>query len=54
MLQYQVDRDKQMETQAFFANMSDEMIANEFPDGVKKMHVGMLSLMERMDSRGCR
>ena len=37
MLQYQVDRDKQMETQAFFANMSDEMIANEFPDGVKKI-----------------
>ena len=31
MLQYQVDRDKQMDTQAFFESMSDEMIASEFP-----------------------
>ena len=36
-----------METQAFFANMSDKMIANEFPDGVKKLLVGMMSLMEK-------
>ena len=47
MLQYQVDCEKQMKTQAFFANMSDEMISNEFPDGVKKLHVGMMSLMEK-------
>ena len=37
MLQYQVDRDKQMDTQALFASMSDEMIAGEFPEGVKKI-----------------
>ena len=37
MLQYQVDRDKQMDTQAFFESMSDEMIASEFPQGMKKI-----------------
>ena len=31
---YQVDRDKQADTQAFFANMSAEQIAGEFPSGV--------------------
>ena len=36
MLQYQLDRDKQMDTQAFFASMSDEMIAGEYPEDVKK------------------
>ena len=32
--QYQVDRDKQTETQAFFANMTEEQRAGEVPDGV--------------------
>ena len=32
---YQVDRDKQADTQAFFANMTDEQIAGEYPEGVK-------------------
>ena len=32
--QYQVDRDKQAETQAFFANMTEEQRAGEVPDGV--------------------
>ena len=31
---YQVDRDKQSDTQAFFANMSEEERAKEIPDGV--------------------
>ena len=29
MCTYQLDRDKQAETQAFFANMTDEQIAGE-------------------------
>ena len=37
MLQYQVDRDKQADTKAFFANMSDDMIEGEFPSGVTKL-----------------
>ena len=32
---YQVDRDKQADTQAFFANITDEQIAGEYPEGVK-------------------
>jgi hypothetical protein len=36
MCEYQVDRDKQSDTQAFFANMTDEQAAGEFPAGVKK------------------
>ena len=35
--QYQVDRDKQSDTQAFFANMTDEQIAGEYPDGVTQI-----------------
>jgi len=31
MCTYQLDRDKQAETQAFFANMTDEQIAGEYP-----------------------
>ena len=34
MCTYQVDRDKQADTQAFFATMSAEQIAGEFPNGV--------------------
>ena len=34
MCTYQVDRDKQADTQAFFASMSAEQIAGEFPSGV--------------------
>ena len=37
MCEYQVDRDKQSDTQAFFANMTDEQAAEEFPAGVKKI-----------------
>ena len=37
MFKYQVDRDKQMDTQAFLASMSDEMIAGEFPEGIKNV-----------------
>ena len=37
MCTYQVDRDKQAETQAFFANMTEEQIAGEFPDGVTQI-----------------
>ena len=37
MCTYQVDRDKQADTQAFFANMTDEQIAGEYPDGVSKI-----------------
>ena len=33
-VKYQVDRDKQADTQAFFANMSEEERAKEAPDGV--------------------
>jgi len=35
MCTYQLDRDKQAETQAFFANMTDEQIAGEYPADVK-------------------
>ena len=34
---YQADRDKQADTQAFFANMTDEQIAGEYPDGVSQI-----------------
>ena len=37
MCTYQVDRDKQADTQAFFANMTDEQIKGEYPDGVKQI-----------------
>tara|TARA_S200000501_G_scaffold172954_1_gene162924 strand:- start:262 stop:567 length:306 start_codon:yes stop_codon:yes gene_type:complete len=37
MCTYQVDRDKQAETQAFFANMTEEQIAGEYPNGVKQI-----------------
>ena len=33
-VKYQVDRDKQSDTQAFFANMSEEEREKETPDGV--------------------
>ena len=33
-VKYQVDRDKQSDTQAFFANMSEEEREKEIPDGV--------------------
>ena len=46
MCTYQVDRDKQADTQAFFANMTDEQIAGEYPEGVKPIAVGMMSQME--------
>ena len=37
MCTYQVDRDKQADTQAFFANMTEEQIAGEHPDGVTQI-----------------
>jgi len=37
MCTYQLDRDKQAETQAFFANMTDEQIAGEYPADVKQI-----------------
>ena len=37
MCTYQLDRDKQAETQAFFANMTDEQIAGEYPSDVKQI-----------------
>lgn len=37
MCTYQVDRDKQADTQAFFANMTQEQISGEYPDGVKEI-----------------
>ena len=37
MCQYQVDRDKHADTMAFFANMTDEQIANEYPPTVKQI-----------------
>jgi len=37
MCTYQVDRDKQADTQAFFANMTDDQIAGEYPDGVSQI-----------------
>ena len=37
MCTYQVDRDKQADTQAFFANMTDEQIKGEYPAGVKQV-----------------
>jgi hypothetical protein len=46
MCEYQVDRDKQSDTQAFFANMTDEQAAGEFLAGVKNLHVGTTFQME--------
>lgn len=37
MCTYQVDRDKQADTQAFFANMTEEQISGEYPAGVKEI-----------------
>ena len=37
MCTYQVDRDKQAETQAFFANMTEEQIVGEYPDGITQI-----------------
>ena len=37
MCTYQVDRDKQADTQAFFANMTEEQIAGEHPAGVTQI-----------------
>ena len=37
LVTYQVDRDKQMECQTFFANMTDEQIENEYPTSVKQI-----------------
>jgi hypothetical protein len=37
MCAYQLDRDKQADTQAFFANMTEEQIAGEHPDGVNQI-----------------
>jgi hypothetical protein len=37
MCNYQVDRDKQSDTQAFFANMTDKQIAGECPEGVTQI-----------------
>ena len=37
MLTYQIDRDKQVECQTFFTQMTDEQIAAEYPEGVKQI-----------------
>ncbi|MEE2789693.1 MAG: DUF3303 family protein [Myxococcota bacterium] len=37
MCTYQVDREKQADTQAFFAHMTDEQIAGEYPADVKQI-----------------
>jgi len=37
MCTYQIDREKQADCQAFFATMTDEQIAGEYPDGVKQI-----------------
>ena len=37
LCQYEVDRDKQADTQAFFANMTEEQIAGEHPNGVTQI-----------------
>ena len=37
MCKYQVDRDKQSDTQAFFANMTQEQIDGEHPNGVTQI-----------------
>ena len=37
MCTYQIDREKQADCQAFFATMTDEQIAGEYPDGVKQV-----------------
>ena len=37
MCAYRVDRDKQADTQAFFANMTEEQIAGEHPAGVTQI-----------------
>ena len=34
-VEYQCDRDKQSEAQTFFANMTDEQIAGEIPNGLR-------------------
>ena len=49
MCEYQVDRDKQSDTQAFFANMTDEQAAGEFPAGVKKCTLARHSKWKRLD-----
>ena len=36
MCAYRVDRDKQADTQAFFANITQEQIDGEVPNGVKQ------------------
>ncbi|MDA9975817.1 DUF3303 domain-containing protein [Alphaproteobacteria bacterium] len=37
MCAYQLDRDKQADTQAFFANMTEEQIGGEYPNGVNQI-----------------
>ena len=37
MCTYQVDKDKQADTQAYFTNMTQEQIDGEYPDGVKQI-----------------
>ena len=37
MCTYQVDKDKQANTQAYFTNMTQEQIDGEYPDGVKQI-----------------
>ena len=37
MCTYQIDREKQADCQAFFATMTEEQIAWEYPDGVKQI-----------------
>ena len=37
MCTYQIDREKQADCQAFFATMTEEQIAGEYPDGVKQI-----------------
>jgi hypothetical protein len=37
MCTYQIDRDKHAECHAFFANMTEEQISGEYPDGVEEI-----------------
>ena len=37
MCMYQVDRDKQSDTQAFFTNMTQEQMDGEYPNGIKQV-----------------
>ena len=37
MCTYQVDKDKQADTQAYFTNMTQEQIDGEYPDGVTQI-----------------